>query len=174
MENTSVGLGLKILSYLFPFLKEIVLGNTQIREVMARNKLVTAFVTVNLLLFGLYMYAWTEARNKDYALIENLGKVSQLEERLSTAKERYEEKEKSYKDRIEALMREGDGDDARIKTLTEDNAKLRDRIAEVQKDNANLREQFRLKDRADNARTARQRSMYLEQLERLRRQESGS
>lgn len=167
MESSTVGLGLKILSYLFPFLKEIVLGNTQIKEILARNKLVTAFVTVNLLLFGLYMYAWTEARNKDYALIENLGKVSQLEERLTTAKEHWDEKEKSYKEKIDALTHDEEGFGPRIKSLSDENAKLR-------VENNNLREQLRLKERADRATTPRQRSMYLDQLERLRRQESGS
>jgi hypothetical protein len=162
----------KLLSVCWPFFKEVVFENSEIRAVILRNKLTTAFVVINTLLFVLFMYAYTEARNKENTAFQYSTQISHLEQRNKDDKAyfdgRLSQQEEFWKKRLDDKSGTSEADQLRIKGLEERISSLTAERDTWRNQAGNYKQQLDLIKRADNAKSPAAKASYLDRLERLR------
>lgn len=117
----------KIILAVFPFFKELFTNNKDLHDLVDNHKSMTGLLLVNVFLFILYLYAFNEARSRDFAILEAIQREKQLEEQISSLDSYYtkklEDREQLFADRLELKKTEID----HYKQLLCERAKVCDR-----------------------------------------------
>lgn len=167
----------KGIAVLWPFLKEILIGNKKIREALIRNKLSTFFTLANIFTFILFVYAFGEARTKDAVIATLRGEVKTVETSIREQKEQYERQLREKDDYYKPLLVAKDAETAALKARVDAVVGRFDLILkQAERDSQvidTLRRQIDIltQNQTGSGNSPATRNAYSEQLEKLRQEE---
>lgn len=82
----------KIILAVFPFFRELFTNNKDLDHVVTHHKTTTALLMINIVMFVLYLYAYNEARTRDFVIVEAVSREKRLEEQVSSLDLYYQKK----------------------------------------------------------------------------------
>lgn len=159
---------IKILMNGWPFFREVVLQNSTFRQLVRKNKVLAAGLAINVVLFVLFVNAYTEAQTKNIALINMASDLKTLQSSQSGTKEYYLEKLKTTKDYYDAVI---NAKDFQIKTLDGQLTEYKEEVVRLKDENEKLKSN-QPKGKTKPPQPTRSNQSYLDRLERLRQSES--
>lgn len=103
---------LKIILAVFPFFRELFTNNKDLDHVVTNHKTTTALLMINITMFVLYLYAYNEARERDFVIVEAVSREKRLEEQVSSLdlyyKKRLDDREDLHRSHLEIKKQELD------------------------------------------------------------------
>ena len=103
---------LKIILAVFPFFRELFTNNKDLDHVVTNHKTTTALLMINITMFVLYLYAYNEARERDFVIVEAVSREKRLEEQVSSLdlyyKKRLDDREELHRSHLEIKKQELD------------------------------------------------------------------